>query len=60
MLTEKDNWRKEYHTEVYSISRDEVLELARRDYERLNAMSKEQLIEIIMGKERYLNSKMPC
>ena len=60
MLTEKDNWRKGYHTEVFSISRDEMFELARKDYERLNAMSKEQLIEIIMGKERYLNSKMPC
>ena len=60
MLTEKDNWRKEYHTEAFSISRDEIFELARKDYERLNAMSKEQLIEIIMGKERYLNSKMSC
>lgn len=53
-----EEFYQEYHERTATISRDDEIILARMAYERYNAMSKEQLIEIVMGKEWYLTSKM--
>lgn len=53
-----EEFYKEYHERTATISRDDEIILAKMAYERYNAMSKEQLIEIVMGKEWYLTSKM--
>lgn len=53
-----EEFYQEYCERTATISRDDEIILARMAYERYNAMSKEQLIEIVMGKEWYLTSKM--
>ena len=53
---EELNKKSDYPTN-FSITREEIIAMHRRDYEELIAKDKEELVRMLMGYQNYIDAK---